>query len=571
VLGVCIVFHVPIRLFSQGSGIRIKDNGKLKPNQSKNLRASLPKNRTSWLSLDQDLMMLESSFKQYRIKKLRPLFALDETKIEKMKITGQNRKGHQLADLNLYFHLTLSDEIDKNDLETLLDDLNRNALIEIAYANPVPEPATIDEPDLTHCPDLNDCGDGPPSGGGGGATATPDYQGIQGYLLSATQGGIDALYSWSKLGGAGNGIDVVDIENGWNFNHEDIDPAFYLDGINSPVNDHGTAVIGVIGARDSAIGVTGISYDSRVGGQGLGGTLSSRILSAANAVGPGGVIIIEVHQQSGINLTCQCNQLQCGFIAMENWQANFDAISTAVANGVHVVQAGGNGGVNLDDPQLLNRFNRNIRDSGAIIVGASRSTARTPMCWSNNGSRVDMHGWGENVVTTGYGDLFDEGANRLYTDTFSGTSSASPIVAGAVTNLLGYANTTLGVTIDPLTMRQHLIDSGTAQTAGPNIGPLPNLRDAIDSLTSGSSISEPVVNSNPLYCFGMNSMTWNAVTTATSYQVYVGNSSNFTTVTYPYHFLSVSQNTIGRVKACNSNGCSGFSNTVGLLRHNSCF
>lgn len=256
---------------------------------------------------------------------------------------------------------------------------------------------------------------------------------------------------------------------------------------------------------------------------------------------------------------------------MENWQANFDVIETVVANGVHVVQAGGNGSVNLDDPQLSSRFKRDIRDSGAILVGASRSTARTPMCWSNHGDRIDMHGFGENVVTTGYGDRFDEGPNRLYTSTFSGTSSASPIVAGAVANLQGYAQATLGVNLEPITMRHHLATTGTPQSSGVNIGPLPDLRSAIDSLV-GSTLPAPVVTSTSLQCFGMNSMTWNAVPTATSYQVFIGNSViPSTTTTYTFHFATVGYPTFGRVKACNANGCSTFSNSAGLGRVNFCW
>lgn len=562
--------------FVEGSGIRIRNSGKLVPNQSKKLRSKLPEGKTSWLAIDNDLELLQSTFKYYRMKKLRPLFDLSEDKIEEMKIKGQKRKGQELADLNLYYHLSLPKNMEKYQLARLLQELNNNVVVEIAYANPIPEQATVDSPITYECPDLTfDCeGDFPPGGGGGGGgtnTATPDLENEQDYLLPASQGGIDALYAWTKAGGNGSGVDVVDIENGWNFNHEDINPAFYFNGNNATATNHGTAVIGVIGAKNDNLGVTGISFGAQVGAEGTGGTFSSRIQRAANAVGAGGVVIIEAHQQSGINLNCQCNLDQCGFIAMENWQANFDAIATAVANGVHVVEAGGNGTVNLDDPQLFGRFNRNVRDSGAILVGASLSTARTPMCWSNHGTRIDMHGFGENVTTSGYGDRFNEGTNRLYTSTFSGTSSASPIVAGAVANLQGYSLATYGTNIEPSTMRQHLVTTGTAQTNGVNIGPLPDLRNAIDSLTGGSTLLAPVVTSSSFQCFGMNSMSWNAVPTATSYQVFVGNSSSSTTVTSTWHIQSVGTPTFGRVKACNASGCSPFSNSVPLARVNYCF
>ena len=64
---------------------------------------------------------------------------------------------------------------------------------------------------------------------------------------------------------------------------------------------------------------------------------------------------------------------------------------------------------------------------------------RSRLSFSTYGSRVDVQGWGHNVTTTGYGGLFTGGGdpNQYYTATFNGTSSASPIVAGAAAALQG--------------------------------------------------------------------------------------------------------------------------------------
>ena len=43
----------------------------------------------------------------------------------------------------------------------------------------------------------------------------------QGYLDPAPDG-IDAEYAWGFPGGAGAGQALVDLEVGWNFNHEDL-------------------------------------------------------------------------------------------------------------------------------------------------------------------------------------------------------------------------------------------------------------------------------------------------------------------------------------------------------------
>jgi len=56
------------------------------------------------------------------------------------------------------------------------------------------------------------------------------------------------------------------------------------------------------------------------------------------------------------------------------------------------------------------------------------------------GALVDAQGWGREVTTCGYGDL-QGGANEdiWYTDRFSGTSSASPIVTGVIACIQGMA------------------------------------------------------------------------------------------------------------------------------------
>ncbi len=109
------------------------------------------------------------------------------------------------------------------------------------------------------------------------------------------------------------------------------------------------------------------------------------------------------------------------------------------------------------------------------------------MCSTNYGSRVDLQGWGENVTTTGYGDLFDGtpdpvDPNRFYTDTFGGTSAATAMVAGAVASFQGVAKDR-GYELTADEVRNALHDTGTLQDAGTtthNIGRLPNLKAAID-------------------------------------------------------------------------------------------
>ncbi|MDO3646435.1 S8 family serine peptidase [Nocardia mangyaensis] len=166
-----------------------------------------------------------------------------------------------------------------------------------------------------------------------------------------------------------------------------------------------------------------------------------------------------------------------------------------------VVEAAGNGGENLDDAVYSARLEgfparwRNPFDGadfGAVLVGAGapppglhgrdHGPARSRLAFSNHGARLDAQGWGREVTTTGYGDLQGGADEDLwYTDEFSGTSSASPIVVGAVAAYQGIRANDTG-RAGPAQIRALLRATGSAQTAAPGrpaterIGALPDLR-----------------------------------------------------------------------------------------------
>jgi len=90
-------------------------------------------------------------------------------------------------------------------------------------------------------------------------------------------------------------------------------------------------------------------------------------------------------------------------------------------------------------------------------------------------------------VTTGFGDLYSaEGKDYWYTSTFDGTSSASPVVAGAVACCAGFwkASVTTRFPLDYIHIRNVLTSTGTLQITPPtgNIGPRPDLRAAFARL-----------------------------------------------------------------------------------------
>lgn len=340
------------------------------------------------------------------------------------------------------------------------------------------------------------------------SVATPDYTKFQGYLKPAPHG-IDAEYAWRMEGGRGKGVKIIDIERGWNFTHEDL-----LGNQGGVVNkiiiddkawrNHGTAAVGIFSADENSFGITGICCDANVRAFAIIQYYSANaILRAADMLDPGDIILIEIHRP-GPRFAFQERDRQEGYIPIEWWPDEFEALKAATDKGIIVVAAAGNGSENLDDaiynerprnfpPSWVNPFDRTKADSGSILVGAgappdqgSDRPDRSRLEFSNYGSAVDVQGWGMNVATTGYGDLQrppDE--DSWYTDKFRGTSSAAPIVVGAVGCLQGVLTALGKPRLGPLEMRDLLRRTGSPQENAPGrpveqrIGNRPNLKEMI--------------------------------------------------------------------------------------------
>ncbi len=341
---------------------------------------------------------------------------------------------------------------------------------------------------------------------------TPDFTARQTYLDAAPVG-VDARASWAQPGGDGAGVGVIDIEGAWRFTHEDLkenkggvvggEPARSRDWRN-----HGTAVIGIIGGDRNDLGVTGIAPAATVSAVSVfGGTGSAgAIVLAAQKCAPGDVILVELHRPG----PRARRGGQQGFIAIEWWPDDYDAVRYATDRGVLVVEAAGNGAEDLDHPAYdtpargfpagwKNPFRRGDRDSGAILVGAGapppgthgrdHGPDRSRLDFSNHGSAVDAQGWGREVTTCGYGDLQGGGdEDRWYSDTFSGTSSASPVVVGTLACVQGILKARQQSPLTPRAARELLREGGSAQTDAPDrparqrIGPRPDLRELIPRL-----------------------------------------------------------------------------------------
>lgn len=337
--------------------------------------------------------------------------------------------------------------------------------------------------------------------------SVPDFRARQGYL-DVAPGGIGVAHAWKLQGGRGSGVRVIDIEGAWQFSHVDL-------GINSgglvggaPIDDvdwrnHGTAVLAQIGGDDNTIGVTGIAPDavlSAVSHDDLGSAVA--IYQASQKLMAGDVLLLEMHRP-GPRFNYASRDDQRGFICVEWWADDLLAIQHAVARGIVVVEAAGNGAENLDDglyespgPSFPSNWNNPLRNSvsGAILVGAGATPGaeygadRSRLDYSNYGGRVDCQGWGCDVVSAGYGDLFclaeaPDLEDYWYTAQFGGTSSASPIVAGAVACLQGIARKR-GAALSPARIAQALRTTGSAQQGSLStpIGNRPDLQALIHNL-----------------------------------------------------------------------------------------
>lgn len=332
----------------------------------------------------------------------------------------------------------------------------------------------------------------------------PDFTSRQGYRAAAPAG-VDVAAAWAVAGGRGDSVSIVDIEGGWCLDHVDLEGNGGLRGGRDfrevGWRNHGTAVLGVMVGEDDAKGVRGIApaaramaYTHRTHGA------AGSIQRAADLLSPGDVMLLEMHSP-GPRFDYEEREDQAGYIAVEWWPDSLAAVRYAVSRGIVVVGAAGNGAEDLDDHiydepgegfpgDWSNPFRST--DSGAILVGAGAPSggtygpARSRLDFSNFGSRVDCQGWGRGVCTTGYGDLWSgQGETEWFTDEFSGTSSATPVVAGVVACVQGIARSRSRA-LSPDRMRRLLRENGSMQpgdsAAAGMIGPLPDLAAIIDAM-----------------------------------------------------------------------------------------
>ena len=303
--------------------------------------------------------------------------------------------------------------------------------------------------------------------------------------------GVDAIYVWQVPGGAGEGARIVDIEDGWRLDHEELLTAritrhsvFGTPG--ADVIDHGTGVAGIIVGADNGVGTVGIVPNAEL-------DLVSTIRADGDANLAGAIAVAARHLTRGDILLIEG---ALNFFALPDPDdgrpdilVEFDPavqlqIRLAVGRGITVIEPAGNGGVNLDQfPFLAHTRPESLSFSGAIVVGGAQDTAPPSGAWqriSSFGSRVDCFAAAANIQSPA-----SAGTNTY--QEFSGTSGASAIIAGVAASLQAMTKAaTKGATVlEPADVRRLLSSAllGTlpADPLAARIGPMPDLRRIVQA------------------------------------------------------------------------------------------
>jgi hypothetical protein len=324
-----------------------------------------------------------------------------------------------------------------------------------------------------------------------GWQAATDPEAVRSHHLRRYPDGVDAFAAWQVPGGDGRGVRVAGMERSWDLAHPDLAPANVV--VLRPIfttedRDHGTATLGIVGARSTGVGLTGVAPGASLAVAPEGRDSPSAILLAARHVGRGGVVLLELgavlHPHS-----------QTAELPLEFYLANRIAIAAAVSLGVLVVEPAGNGSVNLDTHPSTATLRAPFPETGALIVAGGE---RESYLGDNHFGAGEWRAWAQ---TTGgprarcFAEATFLAAPRTdafgFEIEFGGTSGASAIVAGVAAAVQGVsiANPEGGRHLTGNELRAWLTDpqyghapAATSPTNPQAIGVMPSLEWLVEGL-----------------------------------------------------------------------------------------
>jgi subtilisin len=270
----------------------------------------------------------------------------------------------------------------------------------------------------------------------------------------ALPAGVDRVDGDRSSAISGNGIGAVDadiaiIDTGIDLTHPDLNvyrATSFVEGTNSGTDDygHGTHLAGIAAAKDNLEGVVGIAPGARLWAVKVLDSTGSGLISTIIA----GIDYVTQHANeidvANLSFGCECPSKTLD-----------TAIHNSVAAGITYVVAAGN---SASDANAVSPANHPdvitvsaIADSDGKCGGLGPSTKYgnddTFASFSNYGPTVDMAAPGVNIYSTYKGSSYA---------TISGTSMASPFVAGAAAL---YKSSHIGAS--PSEVKQALIDMGS--------------------------------------------------------------------------------------------------------------
>ena len=440
------------------------------------------------------------------------LHTSSEDALEKLRITGRHPNGKPLPDLNLWYRLLLDKTLARDQVARVL-----SALADVEGVSRVSRlnPECFDAPDFS-----------------GPSVSEPD-RAFQKYLYEPPAG-INAAAAWTRWGVTGAGVQICDVEFGFDpaMRHHDLGDVTVVGGApilpDGHTDNHGTAVMAVYGGTHNGKGVRGIAHGATklfaAGRTMVDGVARNNIVDAITratvAASRGDIILLEVGE-FGPRWSADAEDPSDGVVPLTWNRAAYDAVVTAVANGIIVVEAAGNGSEDLDDPifrsdppghrPFLSAGDPLARDdSGSIMVGACEGNGNIA-AWANtnHGNRVNLFSWGFSIVTAlgskrpvpeaiaVIHDPFPVTGDRQsgFARNFGGTSGASAIVAGAAALVQEYHKRYHGRPLASDEMRWLLWYTGIESAPGKLIGKQPDVAAAIEKLASfyENEVPAPIV------------------------------------------------------------------------------
>ena len=299
--------------------------------------------------------------------------------------------------------------------------------------------------------------------------------------------------AWDQA--SGQGTVIADIDWGYRTSHQDLvsrlDIGHAYNAFDGGSNvstggsiSHGTAVMGIAGAQDNNMGMAGIAFSADLWpvqadsgpGPSLGGNAWARAIDWVRTANSGG-------KRKIINLEVQTGS----FGNYEMVPSVNAAIRTAIANGVIVCVAAGNG----DRDAGIDDSGNPIPPTGSILVGATAYHA-------SQNPRAGFSNFGSQLTVSAPGDASHDltcssTSDSAYRNGFGGTSGATPKVAGTVALML---EVNPALTHDAI--RTILNTTGTAVVTAANkpVGTFLNAEAAV-SAAARPRASGPVVAWEP--------------------------------------------------------------------------